>query len=204
MLEYREVIGVDEVGRGPLFGEVVAAAVYIKDSNLEIFNQINDSKKLTEKKREKIYSELINNPNIIYSVGIADEKEIDEVNILNATFLAMRRALEKLEKLLKKDGINLKEKLVLVDGNKLIREYDGKQEFLIKGDSKDLSIATASIIAKVTRDNMMLEYDKIYPEYSLKNHKGYPTKKHYEAIEKYGILDKHRKSFLKKILNDIK
>ncbi len=195
MLEYRDVIGVDEVGRGPLFGEVVACAVYIKESNLEIFNEINDSKKLTETKREKIYNELINNPNIVYAVGMADEKEIDEINILNATFLAMRRALKKLEKL------GIKDKLVLVDGNKLIKEYEGKQEFLIKGDSKDLSIATASIIAKVIRDNMMVEYDKIYPEYALKSHKGYPTKKHYEAIEKYGILDKHRRSFLKKILN---
>ncbi len=195
MLEFRDIIGVDEVGRGPLFGEVVACAVYIKDNNLEIFNEINDSKKLNEFKREKIYKELINSPNIVYAVGIANEKEIDELNILNATFLAMRRALKKIEEL------GIKDKLVLVDGNKLIKEYRGKQEFLIKGDSKNLSIATASIIAKVIRDNMMLEYDKVYPKYCLKNHKGYPTKKHYEAIEKYGILDKHRKSFLKKILN---
>lgn len=191
MLEYRDVIGVDEVGRGPLFGEVVAVCVYIKNPNLEIFKEINDSKKLSEKKRIEIYNVLINNLGIEYAVGIATEKEIDEINILNATFLAMNRALEKLD---------IDNKLVLVDGNKLIKGYNKEQEFLVKGDSKDLSIATASIIAKVIRDNLMIEYSKIYTEYGLEKHKGYGTKKHYEAIEKFGITDKHRKSFLKKFL----
>ncbi|VWL85775.1 ribonuclease HII [Oceanivirga miroungae] len=193
MLEYSDVIGVDEVGRGPLFGEVVAVCAYIKDINKDrdIFEKINDSKKLSEKKREELYEKIIKSDNILYAVGIASEKEIDEINILNATFLAMNRALEKLD---------IKDKMVIVDGNKLIKGYNGKQEFLVKADSKNLTVSLASIIAKVYRDNMMKEYAKVYKNYGLENHKGYGTKKHYEAIIKYGITDKHRKSFLKKIL----
>lgn len=191
MLEYRDVIGVDEAGRGPLFGPVVAACVYILDTDDEIFNKINDSKKLTEKKREQIYKELIVSNKIQYAVGVASSEEIDKINILNATFLAMNRALEKLK---------ITDKKVLVDGNQKIRECKLEQDFLVKGDSKDLSIATASIIAKVYRDHLLYDYDEKYPLYGFKNHKGYGTKAHYEAIEKYGILKEHRKSFLKKIL----
>lgn len=191
MLEYRDVIGVDEAGRGPLFGPVVAACVYILDTDDEIFDEINDSKKLTEKKREQIYKELIVSDKIQYAVGVASSEEIDKINILNATFLAMNRALEKLK---------IKDKKVLVDGNQKIRGFKLEQDFLVKGDSKDLSIATASIIAKVYRDHLLYNYDEKYPLYGFKNHKGYGTKAHYEAIEKYGILKEHRKSFLKKIL----
>lgn len=189
MLSFDNVIGVDEVGRGCLFGEVVACAVKIHNSNHEVFELINDSKKLSEKKRDKIYEMLINSNCISYAIGEASEKEIDEYNILNATFLAMNRALE---------SLNISGVKVLVDGNKLIKGYDKEQEYLIKGDTKSLEIATASILAKVYRDRKMLDYSKIYNKYDLDKHKGYPTKKHYEAIEKYGILDKHRKSFLKK------
>lgn len=191
MLEYNDNIGVDEAGRGPLLGSVVACAVYINKIDDDIFEMVNDSKKLSEKKRELIYDKLISSDSIKYGIGVASEKEIDEINILNATFLAMNRALE---------NLNISDKLVVVDGNKLIKQYKGKQEYLVKGDSKNLSIALASIIAKVTRDNMMYEYDKIYKEYGIASHKGYGTKKHYEAIEKYGILPIHRKTFLKKIL----
>ncbi len=191
MLEYNDNIGVDEAGRGPLLGSVVACAVYINKIDDDIFEMVNDSKKLSEKKRELIYDKLISSDSIKYGIGVASEKEIDEFNILNATFLAMNRALE---------NLNISDKLVVVDGNKLIKQYKGKQEYLVKGDSKNLSIALASIIAKVTRDKMMYEYDKIYKEYGIASHKGYGTKKHYEAIEKYGILPIHRKTFLKKIL----
>ena len=191
MLEYNDNIGVDEAGRGPLLGSVVACAVYINKIDDDIFEMVNDSKKLSEKKRELIYDKLISSDSIKYGIGVASEKEIDEINILNATFLAMNRALE---------NLNISDKLVVVDGNKLIKQYKGKQEYLVKGDSKNLSIALASIIAKVTRDKMMYEYDKIYKEYGIASHKGYGTKKHYEAIEKYGILPIHRKTFLKKLL----
>lgn len=197
MLEYTDNIGVDEAGRGPLLGCVVACCVYINKIDSEIFKFINDSKKLSETKRNFIYEKLKDSDDIFYGIGIADEKEIDEVNILNATFLAMNRALKDI--ISKKQS--LKSKTVLVDGNKLIKGYNGTQEYLVKGDSKNLSIALASIIAKVTRDKMMYEYDKIYPDYGISNHKGYGTKKHYEAIEKYGILPIHRKTFLKKVLN---
>lgn len=186
-----EIIGVDEAGRGPLAGSVVAAAVKIKDYNSEL-DEINDSKQLSEKKREKLYDVV--KEHFYVGVGVADSKEIDEINILNATFLAMRRALENLKK--ECDG----EYLVLVDGNFKIREYKGRQEPVIKGDGKSLSIAAASIIAKVTRDRMMREEAIKYPLYGFEKHKGYGTKQHRDAIEEYGILDIHRKSFLTKIL----
>lgn len=190
MLEFRDVIGVDEAGRGPLLGPVVASAVYIENIEDEIFSLINDSKKLSEKKRKYIYEKIQNMPSVKFSVGVAGVDEIDKINILNATFLAMNRAIEKLE---------IRDKIVLVDGNKTIKNYQGKQECLVKGDSKNISIALASIIAKVYRDELICQYAKEYKEYDLENNKGYGTKKHYEAIKKYGILDIHRKTFLKKI-----
>lgn len=185
------IIGVDEAGRGPLAGPVVAAAAILKEYNEEL-DPINDSKKLTEKKREKLFD-------IIYKyfdvgIGIVDAQEIDEINILNATFLAMRKAIKDLNC---KDSDKI---LVLVDGNLLIREYSGRQENLIKGDAKSLSIAAASIIAKVTRDRMMIDEGKKYPEYDFHKHKGYGTKAHREAIFKFGIKPIHRKTFLTKIL----
>lgn len=187
----RVVIGVDEAGRGPLAGNVVAAAVILKEYTNEL-DEINDSKQLSEKKREKLYDIIMKH--FYVGVGEASPAEIDEINILNATFLAMRRALRNLQK---KSNID---HLVLVDGNFKIREYAGKQEAVIKGDAKSLSIAAASIIAKVTRDREMIEEGKKYPEYHFEKHKGYGTKTHREALEKHGAVSIHRKSFLNKIL----
>lgn len=191
--EFKEsIIGVDEAGRGPLAGPVVAAAVFIKKYD-ESLNKLNDSKKLTDKKRREIYKEMLNNKNIVFGVGIVDEKIIDEINILNATFLAMREALENIK-------LDEEKYLVLVDGNKEIREYNYRQKSIVKGDAKSLSIAAASIIAKVTRDEIMEKYSELYPEYYFEKHKGYGTKLHYEKINEYGVTKIHRKTFLKKIL----
>ena len=185
------VIGVDEAGRGPLAGNVVAAAAILKKYSNDL-DEINDSKKLTEKKREKLFDVIMES--FYIGVGEATPEEIDEINILNATFLAMRRALENLKKQCSTDY------LVLVDGNFKIREYEGEQEFVIKGDAKSLSIAAASIIAKVTRDREMIEEGKKYPEYKFEKHKGYGTKLHKEKLLELGILPIHRKSFLNKII----
>lgn len=185
------VIGVDEAGRGPLAGNVVAAAAILKKYSSDL-DDINDSKKLTEKKREKLFDVIMEN--FYIGVGEATPEEIDEINILNATFLAMRRALENLKKQCNTDH------LVLVDGNFKIREYEGEQEFVIKGDAKSLSIAAASIIAKVTRDRKMIEEGKKYPEYKFEKHKGYGTKLHKEKLLELGVLPIHRKSFLNKII----
>ena len=164
-LEYKNVIGVDEAGRGPLAGPVVAAAVILKQYSEEL-DEINDSKKLTEKKREKLYDIILNN--FYVAVGIASVEEIDKLNILNADFLAMRRALKDLEKFheAKKDYI------VLVDGNLKIKGYEGKQFPIVKGDAKSLSIAAASIIAKVTRDRIMKDLGLKYPDYNFEKNKG--------------------------------
>lgn len=192
-LENGDIIGVDEAGRGPLAGPVVAAVAKLKkyDEKLE---KINDSKKLSEKIREELFDIIMEN--FYIGVGIADVNEIDEINILNATFLAMRRAIKQIEK-------EVSFEKVLVDGNHKIREYDGEQLPIVKGDSKSLAIAAASIIAKVTRDRMMLETAKIYPEYVFEKHKGYGTKAHREIILEKGSIEKiHRKSFLKKILGE--
>lgn len=186
-----EIIGVDEAGRGPLAGAVVAAAVKLKNYDKGL-DEINDSKQISEKKREKLFDVI--KEHFYVGIGMADTKEIDEINILNATFLAMRRALENLKK--ECEG----EYLVLVDGNFKIRGYKGKQEPIIKGDAKSLSIAAASIMAKVTRDRMMREEAVKYPLYGFEKHKGYGTKQHRDAIEEHGVLDIHRKSFLTKIL----
>lgn len=191
-----EIVGVDEAGRGPLAGSVVAAAVKLKKYSEEL-QEINDSKKLSEKKREKLFDIIMENFEV--GIGVANSNEIDEINILNATFLAMRRALEDLKNKVK---INEESTLILVDGNFKIREYSGKQEAVIKGDAKSLSIAAASIIAKVTRDRMLVEEDKNYPEYGFAKHKGYGTKAHREALLKYGACPIHRKSFLTKILGE--
>ncbi len=186
------VLGVDEAGRGPLAGAVVAGAVIIPEYFSEL-DEINDSKKLTEKKREKLFEIIIEK--CIVGIGISDEKEIDEVNILNATFYAMRKAISQVTEKAEFD-------VVLVDGNHKIKGYMGKQEEVIKGDAKSLSIAAASIVAKVTRDRMMLEVDKEFPEYGFAKHKGYGTKLHREILLEKGPCKYHRKSFLKKILGD--
>lgn len=181
------VCGVDEAGRGPLAGPVYAAAVILPEG-LEDMG-INDSKKMSEKKREQLFDIIIENATA-YGIGFATETEIDEINILNATFLAMRRAVE---------AMGVKPDLVLVDGNR--KPNTGYEEMtLVKGDAKSISISAASILAKVSRDRYMKDLAERHSEYKFEQHKGYGTKLHYEMIEQYGILPDHRRSFLKKIL----
>lgn len=185
---YKIICGVDEAGRGPLAGPVYAAAVVLKKS--QTIEGVNDSKKLSEKKRELLFEKIIAECEE-YSIGTASEKEIDEINILQATFLAMKRAVE---------GLSVKPDCALVDGNQ-IPPLECDIETIVKGDSKSESIAAASILAKVSRDRYMLKMAEKYPQYGFEKHKGYGTKLHYEMIEKYGICDIHRKTFLKKVLN---
>lgn len=186
---YDIVCGVDEAGRGPLAGPVFAAAVILPKGH--IVDGVNDSKKLSEKKRDILYDKIIDEC-VCYWIGTASEKEIDEINILQATFLAMRRAVE---------GLEIKPQFALVDGNRTPMFNGVEVETVVKGDAKSASIAAASIIAKVSRDRYMLEMAEKYPEYHFEKHKGYGTKLHYEMIEQYGICELHRKSFLKKVLN---
>lgn len=184
---FTAVCGVDEAGRGPLAGPVCAAAVILPQGL--IIEGLNDSKKLSEKKREMLYDKVTENA-LAWSVAFASEAEIDEINILQATFLAMKRAVE---------GLGIKADYALIDGNRMPPlDIDG--ETVIKGDSLSMSVAAASIIAKVTRDRLMLEIDKEYPQYLFSQHKGYGTALHYEMLEKHGVSPVHRRSFLKKIL----
>ncbi len=176
------VAGVDEVGRGPLIGPVVTACVILPHDF--VLEGLTDSKKLTEKKREEYYQYIIDHA-ISVSVGLKDEKVIDEVNIYEATKLAMYEAIEKSK---------IKPEHVLIDAMKL-ENLEMPSTSIIKGDAKSITIAAASVIAKVTRDHMMIELDKKYPMYGFKSHKGYPTKKHVEAIEKYGLINGYRKTF---------
>lgn len=183
---YEIVCGVDEAGRGPLAGPVFAAAV-ILPAGLEDIG-INDSKKLSEKKREELFG-IITEKAVAWAVASASEKEIDELNILNATFLAMKRAV---------DALTVRPDIALIDGNR--KPNTGIEEVtLVKGDAKSISIAAASVLAKVSRDRYLCELDDLYPEYQFKKHKGYPTKLHYEMIKKYGISPVHRLSFLKNL-----
>lgn len=175
------IAGVDEVGRGPLCGPVVACAC-ILPKNYKL-DGLNDSKKLTEKKREQLYEVLVNEA-ISYGIGIISPKRIDEVNIYQATKEAMYEAI---------NNLNPKPEHVLIDAMPL--DLDVPSTSIIKGDAKSLSIAAASVIAKVTRDRMMIELDKKYPEYGFASHKGYPTKKHIEAVKQYGVLDFYRFTF---------
>ncbi len=184
---YNTVCGVDEAGRGPLAGPVCAAAVILPDG-LEL-DGLNDSKKLSEKKREILYDLIIKNATA-YSVCYGTLEEIEEFNILNATFLAMNRAIESLP---------IKPDYCLIDGNRVPKNIKLPCETVVKGDAKSASIAAASILAKVTRDRLMLKYDEKYPEYNFKKHKGYGTKEHYEAINKHGVCEIHRLSFLKNV-----
>ena len=185
---YKYVCGVDEAGRGPLAGPVFAAAVILPRNC--VIDGVNDSKKLTEKKREQLYSK-IKEQSLAYCVASASVDEIDEINILNATFLAMTRAVS---------GLQVKADFALVDGNRLPSlEIDAKA--VVKGDSLSESIAAASILAKVERDHFMLNLANEYPNYAFEKHKGYGTKLHIEMIKKYGASKVHRKTFLKKILN---
>ena len=179
---YSIVCGTDEAGRGPLAGSVYAAAV-ILPLGYEI-EGLNDSKKLTEKKREKLFDIIIRDA-VSYGIAEATAKEIDELNILNASLLAMRRAIAKLDP---------KPDFVLVDGNQT-RGFTIPAKAIVKGDALSPSIAAASILAKVSRDRSCLELDRLYPEYGFAKHKGYPTKDHYEAIRLHGVTPEHRQSF---------
>ena len=184
---YETVCGVDEAGRGPLAGPVCAAAV-ILPRGLDIPG-LNDSKKLTAKRREALY-DIITEQALAYGIAFASEQEIDEINILQATFLAMRRAF---------DAMQRRCDYVLVDGNRM-PPMPVPGETVVKGDAKSPSIAAASILAKVSRDRVMLEYAKQYPEYQFEKHKGYGTKAHVEALHAFGPSPIHRRTFLKKIL----
>lgn len=175
--------GVDEVGRGPLIGPVVAACCVLPHDF--VLEGLNDSKKLSEKKREKFYDYIIENC-VAYGVGIISPEKIDEVNIYEATKLAMKDAIKQVQ-----DKVNLEH--VLIDAMPL--ELDIPTTSIIKGDAKSISIAAASVIAKVVRDRMMIELDKEYPMYGFAKHKGYPTKAHVEAINKYGLIDGYRKTY---------
>ena len=181
----QKIAGIDEAGRGPLAGPVVVACVILpKDSKIE---GVNDSKKVSEKKREVLYEEIIKQA-ISYGIGIVDQTEIDQINILNATKKALTMAIQEM---------NQKPDLILVDALTKIETLGIPYRSLIQGDAKCYSIAAASILAKVTRDRMMRQWDEIYPQYGFAKHKGYGTKAHMEAIKQYGICSLHRKSFVK-------
>ena len=185
---FKYICGVDEAGRGPLAGPVCATAVILKDN--QIIEGVNDSKKLSEKKREALF-EVIKKEALAYSIAFSTVDEIEKINILNATMLAMKRAVE---------GLNVKADYALIDGNRL-PPLDIQGEYVVKGDSKSMSIAAASILAKVSRDRLCYEYAEKYPQYGFDKHKGYGTKAHTDAILKYGPCEIHRMSFLTKILN---
>lgn len=183
------IAGVDEAGRGPLAGPVYAAAVILGEN--EIIEGLNDSKKLTKKRREELF-DIICKKAIAYSVYSVDEKRIDEINILNATFEAMNGAVS---------NLSIKPQYVLIDGNRILG-METPHETIVKGDAKSASIAAASILAKVSRDRYIDELSEKYPEYGFSNHSGYGTKEHIEALKKYGPCEIHRKTFLKKILGE--
>lgn len=191
MLEYEKkywamgkklVAGIDEAGRGPLAGPVYAACVVFEQG--VVIDGINDSKKLSEKKREQLF-DVIKEKALYYSIVSVDEKEIDKINILEATFKAFRESL---------NALPVMPDVALIDGNRA-KEIPTEYETVVKGDSKSQSVAAASILAKVARDRFVMELDKMYPEYGFKKHKGYPTKDHYAAIEKFGPSPVHRLTF---------
>lgn len=177
------VAGVDEAGRGPLVGSVVAAAVILDPNNP--IQGLNDSKKLTEKKREKLFIE-IQEKAIAWAIAEATHQEIDELNILQASLLAMRRAVETLK---------TRPEHVLVDGNKVPKGLSMSCDAVVGGDALHAEISAASILAKVTRDHEMVELDKLYPQFGFAKHKGYPTKAHFDAIAEHGVIDQHRRSY---------
>lgn len=189
---FKLICGVDEAGRGPLAGPVCAAAVILsEDTEIE---GLNDSKKLSEKKREALY-DIIKEKAVAYSIAYGTLEEIEEFNILEATFIAMNRAI---------DGLKTKPDFALIDGNRVPKGIKIPCETVVKGDAKSSSIAAASILAKVTRDRLLLEYDQQYPQYNFKKHKGYGTKEHTDLILEYGPCPIHRMSFLKKLLGNSK
>jgi len=178
------VCGVDEAGRGPLAGPVVAAAcVFPEDLVIEA---INDSKQMTEEEREEVFEELMENPEVIKSVVVIDHAKIDSINILEATMEAMHKSVE---------GLSTKADWTLIDGNRIPEPLKGSAEAIVKGDAKSVCIAAASVLAKVTRDRMMIEIEKKHPEYGFAEHKGYGTKAHMDAIHKHGPCPYHRMTF---------
>ncbi|MGN0531676.1 MAG: ribonuclease HII [Eubacterium sp.] len=181
---YTAVCGVDEAGRGPLAGPVYAAAVILPEG--KIIKGVNDSKKLSEKKREALF-DVIKTEALDYCIATATPEEIDEYNILNATYLAMRRAVE---------GLSYSADYALIDGNRMPK-LSIPGETIVKGDARSASIAAASILAKVARDRFMLKMAEMYPQYQFEKHKGYGTKLHYEMLDQYGPSPIHRQSFLK-------
>ena len=183
--EHEVLVGIDEVGRGPLAGPVVACAVVLPEK-CELLG-VKDSKKIAEEKREALYNEILEKA-LFVGIGVVEAPEIDTLNILQATFKAMRIALSKLE---------AKDVVILVDGDKTIPGIPNIQHAVIKGDNKSGAIAAASIVAKVTRDRMMKEYAKTYPQYDWESNKGYGSNAHYEGIRAYGITPLHRRTFLK-------
>ena len=183
--EYPILCGVDEAGRGPLCGPVCCAAVVLRDDF--VCEEINDSKKLTEKKRERLFDVIIENA-VSYSIIMVEPHIIDDINILNASLYGMEQAVK---------SLNLTPDLVLVDGNKIPKNMNIETKAIVKGDGKSLSIAAASILAKVSRDRYMEQLHQQYPQYRLDKHKGYPTKLHYELLAEHGIQDFYRKTFLK-------
>lgn len=185
---YNFICGVDEAGRGPLAGPVCAAAVILPPDT--IIEGVNDSKKLSEKKREELFDVVIDTA-LSYCIAFGSVEEIEEHNILATTMMTMKKAVE---------GLDVKADYAIVDGNRM-PALDIPGNFVIKGDANSMSIAAASILAKVSRDRLMLEYAKAYPQYCFEKHKGYGTKLHNEMILKYGPSDIHRMSFLKKLLN---
>ena len=181
---YAYICGCDEAGRGPLCGPVVAAAVILREG--DVIEGLNDSKKLTEKKREKLF-DIIKERALAYAIAEATNEEIDEYNILNASMLAMRRAV---------DALSVKADFALIDGN-CSRGFCIPTETVVGGDAKSYSIAAASVLAKVTRDRGCIELDKLYPEYGIAKHKGYPTKDHMDAVRRLGPAPIYRRTFLK-------
>lgn len=184
------IAGIDEVGRGPLAGPVVCACVIMPMDSNSIIEGINDSKKLSEKKREELYDKIIEKA-VCYSIAEIDERTIDKINILEATKLCMVKCI---------NSLSVKPEIVLVDA--LTLPIEVPQEAIIHGDALSYNIACASIIAKVYRDRKMVEYSKIYPEYGFEKHKGYGTKFHIEALKKYGACPLHRTTFIKNLLKD--
>ncbi|MBR6580892.1 MAG: ribonuclease HII [Ruminococcus sp.] len=186
---YPILCGVDEAGRGPLAGDVYAAAVVL--SNDVLIDYLNDSKKISEKRREMLFDEIIEKADA-YCIATASVAEIDEINILQATMLAMKRAVE---------GLGLNPDMALIDGNRM-PDLDCPADNVIKGDAKSASISAASVLAKVARDRYMREIAEKYPQYCFEQHKGYGTKLHCDMLKQYGPSDVHRKTFLKKILGE--
>ena len=192
------IAGIDEAGRGPLAGPVVVACVVMpRDSMLE---GVNDSKKVAEKKREKLYEQILQEA-VAYGVGIVSQEEIDKINILNATKVGLTMAIKEMENNLKEKGRGIeKPEIILVDALTKIDTDHIPYRSIIKGDAKSYSIAAASIIAKVTRDRIMRQWDEVYPMYGFAKHKGYGTAAHIAAIKEYGLCPLHRRSFVKNIV----